>query len=201
MGVARQYCGTLGKVADIARWPSVCTGAVPEASCPLSWRLYLPQESIEVPERAAQLGLPEGMSYQSKTELALELIDEDRKWQVPVLPVIADSGYGNEFDFRQHLRQRHLPYAVGVRAEQCGLDRRSPSPVASSKTHRTSTTGSSARGGFAADQPDAGRYPRLLGQNRARWRRGWRSRAGRAFLRLWFGCPWMARAEAPRARR
>jgi len=113
VGVARQYCGTLGKVANCQLAVSLHWSSA-EASCPLSWRLYLPQEWIEDRQRAAQVRLPEGMSYQSKTDLALELIDQARKWQVPVLPVIADSGYGNEFDFRQHLRQRHLPYAVEV---------------------------------------------------------------------------------------
>jgi len=113
VGVARQYCGTLGKVANCQVAVSLHWSSA-EASCPLSWRLYLPQEWIEDRQRAAQVRLPEGMSYQSKTDLALELIDQARKWQVPVLPVIADSGYGNEFDFRQPLRQRHLPYAVEV---------------------------------------------------------------------------------------
>jgi len=103
VGVARQYCGTLGKVANCQVAVSLHWSSA-EASCPLSWRLDLPQEWIEDRQRAAQVRLPEGMSYQSKTDLALELIDQARKWQVPVLPVIADSGYGNEFDFRQHLR-------------------------------------------------------------------------------------------------
>jgi SRSO17 transposase len=113
VGVARQYCGTLGKVANCQVAVSLHWSSA-EASCPLSWRLYLPQEWIEDRQRAVQVRLPEGMSYQSKTELALELIDQARKWQVPVLPVIADSGYGNDFDFRQQLRRRDLPYAVEV---------------------------------------------------------------------------------------
>ncbi len=77
MGVARQYCGTLGKVANCQVAVSLHWSSA-EASCPLSWRLYLPQEWIEDRQRAAQVRLPEGMSYQSKTELALELIDQAR---------------------------------------------------------------------------------------------------------------------------
>jgi SRSO17 transposase len=113
VGVARQYCGTLGKVANCQVAVSLHWSSA-EASCPLSWRLYLPQEWIEDRQRAEQVKLPEGIRYQSKTELALELIDQARQWAVPVLPVIADSGYGNEFDFRQQLRQRDLPYVVEV---------------------------------------------------------------------------------------
>lgn len=113
VGVARQYCGTLGKVANCQVAVSLHWSSA-EASCPLSWRLYLPPEWIVDRQRAAQVKLPEGLTYQSKTALALELMDQARQWQIPVLPVIADSGYGNEFDFRQQLRQRDLPYAVEV---------------------------------------------------------------------------------------
>lgn len=113
VGVARQYCGTLGKIANCQVAVSLHWSSG-EASCPLSWQLYLPQEWIQDRERAAQVKLPEGISYRTKTELALGLIDQALKWQVPVLPVVADSFYGNDFEFRQQLRQRELPYAVAV---------------------------------------------------------------------------------------
>jgi len=113
VGVARQYCGTLGKVANCQvavslHWSSEA------ASCPLSWRLYLPQEWFEDAARAQEVKLPSGTVHQSKTELALEVIDEALAWELPVLPVVADSFYGNDFAFRQALRERHLPYAVQV---------------------------------------------------------------------------------------
>ena len=113
VGVARQYCGTLGKVANCQvavslHWSSEA------ASCPLSWRLYLPQEWFEDAARAQEVKLPSGTVHQSKTALALEVIDEALAWELPVLPVVADSFYGNDFAFRQALRERHLPYAVQV---------------------------------------------------------------------------------------
>jgi SRSO17 transposase len=113
VGVARQYCGALGKIANCQVAVSLHWSSA-EASCPLSWRLYLPKEWIEDRERAAQVKLPAGMTYQSKTELALGLIDQALAWQIPILPLVADSFYGNEFDFRQQLRQRHLSYVVEV---------------------------------------------------------------------------------------
>jgi SRSO17 transposase len=113
VGVARQYCGTLGKVANCQvavslHWSSET------ASCPLSWRLYLPQVWFEDGARAQEVKLPSGTVHQSKTELALEVIDQALAWELPVLPVVADSFYGNDFAFRQALRERHLPYAVQV---------------------------------------------------------------------------------------
>jgi len=44
----------------------------------------------------------------------LELIDQARQWKLPVLPVIGDSAYGNSFEFRAALRQRHCDYVMGV---------------------------------------------------------------------------------------
>ena len=113
VAVARQYCGALGKVANCQvavtlHWSSA------EASCPLGWRLYLPKAWIEDEKRAREVKLPEGLVYRSQTELALELIDQMLSWEVPRLPVVADSAYGNSFEFREQLRRRGLSYAVAV---------------------------------------------------------------------------------------
>jgi SRSO17 transposase len=113
VGVARQYCGALGKIANCQvalslHWSSG------EASCPLSWRLYLPEEWLEDRERALEVKLPESVGYKSKTALALELVDQALTWKIPPLPVIADSAYGNSFEFREALRQRQLHYVVAV---------------------------------------------------------------------------------------
>ncbi len=113
VGVTRQYCGALGKIANCQvavtlHWSSR------EASCPLGWRLYLPQEWVNDPERLAKVKAPAGIVYKSKSELALELIDQMSDWEVPRFPVVADSFYGNDFDFRQHLRSRQLSYVMAV---------------------------------------------------------------------------------------
>jgi SRSO17 transposase len=113
VGVARQYCGALGKIANCQvavslHW-STC-----EASCPLAWRLYLPQAWLDTPERRAEGKIPEDIRYRSKNELALDLVDQAVAWEVPRMPVVADSAYGNDFDFRAGLRERELHYAVAV---------------------------------------------------------------------------------------
>lgn len=113
VGVARQYCGALGKIANCQvavslHW-STC-----EASCPLAWRLYLPEAWLRTPARRAEGKIPADIGYRSKNELALELVDQVLAWAVPRLPVVADSAYGNDFDFRAGLRERGLHYAVAV---------------------------------------------------------------------------------------
>jgi len=111
VGVARQYCGTLGKVANCQVAVSLHWSSA-ESSCPILWRLYLPKGWLADAERAAEVKLPPGLAYRSKTELALEVLDRALGWELPRLPVVADSFYGNDFGFRQALRERGLPYAV-----------------------------------------------------------------------------------------
>ncbi len=113
VGVARQYCGALGKVANCQVAVSLHWSSG-EASCPLGWRLYLPRPWIEDRERAQEVRLPEGLAYRSQKELALELVDQMLSWDLPRLPVVADSAYGNDFDFREQLRRRKLSYVMAV---------------------------------------------------------------------------------------
>jgi SRSO17 transposase len=113
VGVARQYCGALGKVANCQVAVSLHWSTA-QMSCPLSWRLYLPRLWLEDPHRRALGKIPADQVYRSKTELALELIDQALQWEVPRLPVVADSAYGNDFEFRAALRQRGLAYGVAV---------------------------------------------------------------------------------------
>ena len=116
VGVGRQYCGALGKVANCQvavtlHWSSG------EASCPLGWRLFVPQKWFEDAERAAEVKLPPDLTFRSKPELACELLDQVLGWGVPPLPLVTDSFYGDSYDFRQQLQQRQLKYVVTVEPE------------------------------------------------------------------------------------
>jgi len=113
VGVARQYCGALGKIANCQVAVSLHWSTA-EMSCPVLWRLYLPRAWLENPERRAAGKIPAAVEYQSKNQLALALLDQAIAWDLPPLPVVADSAYGNDFDFRQALRERGLHYAVAV---------------------------------------------------------------------------------------
>jgi SRSO17 transposase len=54
------------------------------------------------------------VKFQTKWQLALELIDEAQKWGLRCGVVLADAGYGEVTEFRQGLETRQLPYAVGI---------------------------------------------------------------------------------------
>jgi SRSO17 transposase len=113
VGVVRQYCGTLGKIANCQVAVSLHWSSA-EANCPISWGLYLPKQWLKDEERTREVKLPSGTVYRSKTQLALEAVDQALAWGLPSLPVVADSAYGNDFSFRQALRERHHQYAVQV---------------------------------------------------------------------------------------
>jgi len=113
VGVARQYCGALGKTANCQVAVSVHLGT--DSGCvPLSWELYLPSEWTDDRERRKEVGIPDEIPYRSKNELALRAVDRILGWGVGRRVVLADSGYGNSFEFREALRERQLPYCVQV---------------------------------------------------------------------------------------
>lgn len=116
VGVARQYCGALGKTANCQVSVTLDLGTE-EASTPLDWALYLPKQWIEDPVRREKAGIPEQITFRTKPELALDLIDNVRRWGLKDHLVLADSAYGDTYEFRQGLRERKLDYVVQVSGE------------------------------------------------------------------------------------
>jgi len=113
VGVARQYCGALGKTANCQVAVTLDLGTE-ESSTPLDWALYLPEQWIKDPVRRKAAGVPEEIIFKTKTELALDLIDEVKGWGLQGRLVLADSAYGDGFEFRKGLRDRGLDYVVQV---------------------------------------------------------------------------------------
>ena len=110
VGVAPQYCGALGKVANCQVGVSV-HAATDEASCPLDWRLFLP-EDWDDDERRRRARVPDGEGHRPKWKLALEAIDELAAWGLAPPVVLADAGYGDVTGFRTGLEERNLAYVV-----------------------------------------------------------------------------------------
>jgi len=113
VGVARQYCGALGKTANCQVAVTLDLGTE-ESSTPLDWALYLPEPWIRDPLRRKESGIPDEITFKTKTELALGLIDEVRGWGLQNRLVLADSAYGDTYKFRYGLRSRELNYVVQV---------------------------------------------------------------------------------------
>jgi SRSO17 transposase len=113
VGVARQYCGQVGKQENcrVAVSLSVSTH---HASLPIAWRLYLPESWASDRERRKETGVPREISFQTKPAIALAQIRQAVEQGIPPAPVLADSAYGNETRFREGITELHLRYAVGV---------------------------------------------------------------------------------------
>jgi SRSO17 transposase len=118
VGVQRQYTGTLGKRANCQLGVSV--NAVTEhASCPLDWRLFLPERWDEpaMATRRAACHLPEQVHHRPKWQLVVDMLDELAGWQLSPPVLLADSGYGEVGAFRWALDARQVAYVLEVRAD------------------------------------------------------------------------------------
>jgi SRSO17 transposase len=113
VGVARQYCGQLGKQDNCQVAVSLSLASA-EGSVPIAWRLYLPQEWASDPERRKKAYVPAEIEFATKPQIALEQIREAKAAGVPVGVVLADAGYGNDTHFRESLGELGLKYCVGV---------------------------------------------------------------------------------------
>ncbi len=113
VGVARQYCGQVGKQENcrVAVSLSVTTKT---ASLPVAWRLYLPESWAQDKERCETVGVPEEIRFETKPAIALQQIRGAVEEGIPAAPVVGDAGYGNDTRFREALTEWGLPYVLGV---------------------------------------------------------------------------------------
>src|SRR3954447_17810870 len=115
VGVARQYSGTLGRVDNCQVGVSI-NAASDAASCPLDWRIFLPEVWDDDEERRRKAHVPDDVRHREKWRLALDMIDELGEWGLVSPLIAADAGYG------------------GVTASREGVDDREPLYVAKIKT-------------------------------------------------------------------
>lgn len=112
VGVARQYSGTLGKIAN-------CQVAVTAAlwSDAQAWflgaKLYLSEAWLTADQRS-RARIPSTVGFHEKWRLALRLLRQVRAAKIRVTAVLADAEFGDNSQLREYLHRAHLAYAVGI---------------------------------------------------------------------------------------
>jgi SRSO17 transposase len=114
VGVARQYCGALGKVANcqaIVTWHFTNSNAI---HYPLLGQLYLPESWTADPKRLQRAGVPEAnFIFRKKWQIALDLLDQMPE-EVVYEAVAMDAGYGEIREFLGELDKRQVRFVAQV---------------------------------------------------------------------------------------
>lgn len=113
VGVARQYCGALGKVANcqVAVTAALWTG---HRAWPVGALLYLPEAWMGDAARRAAARIPAALRFQEKWRLALTLVRRARAAGLTLTAVVADAEYGDNSTVRRLLHRVGIPYAFGI---------------------------------------------------------------------------------------
>ena len=115
VGVARQYCGQVGKQENcrVAVSLSVTTE---QDSMPVAFQLYLPEVWANDSQRPQKAGVPQEIPFRTKPEIALGQIRRAIERGIPKGVVLADAGYGIDTNFRTQLTRMELPYVMGIQS-------------------------------------------------------------------------------------
>lgn len=119
VGVARQYIGQVGKIANgqVGVFASLCNG---EQVGLLQGRLYLPHEWVDDKKRCTKAGIPPTEQiYRTKPELAVEIL-KTLPSQIMYDWVGGDCIYGNSLVLRQYLYNKKQTFVLDV-GEELGV--------------------------------------------------------------------------------
>ena len=114
-GVTRQYCGRLGKVANCQAGMFLAYVS-PLGRALVDKRLYLPESWTSDEDRCAAAGVPEERrGYRSKTQLALEILEETlARGHLEAGWVAGDDAFGMSPSFREGLAALGMRYVLDV---------------------------------------------------------------------------------------
>lgn len=113
VGVQRQYTGSAGKVTNCQIGVSLAAATSSE-QIPVDFELYLPTCWADDLQRRHEARIPDSVTFKTKIELALEMIERAVQNGIPGSVLLADSAYGDSTDFRNAVRKLGLDFAVGV---------------------------------------------------------------------------------------
>src|SRR6266480_7163732 len=115
VGVARQYCGELGK-QDNCQVAVTLSITNHDASLPVAYQLYLPKEWAGDRPRRRKVGIPDEICFKTKPEIALAQIRWACEAGLPRGAVLMDAGYGVDTDLRTSITGLGLSYVAGIQS-------------------------------------------------------------------------------------
>jgi len=115
VGVKHQYCGQRGKQANCQVAVSLSI-ANHHASLPIAYRLYLPKEWAEDRARRKKAHVPEGVTFKTKPQIALEQLRVARQAGVPVGAALMDAAFGSDARLRTGITELGLSYVAGIQS-------------------------------------------------------------------------------------
>jgi SRSO17 transposase len=112
-GVGLQYCGATGQVENcqVGVFLSYRTSG---GHSLIDRELYLPADWCEDPDRSRAAGIPESVRFQTKPELAVQMMERLFQEKLPMSWVVADTVYGGNLDLRNWLEAHQYPYVLAV---------------------------------------------------------------------------------------
>ena len=114
VGVKRQYSGTAGKIEN-CQVGTFLSYATPKGHVFLDRRLYLPEEWCNDAERRTQAKVPEDVSFQTKPEQAMAMLEQAWQAGVPMRWVAGDEVYGDATELRDLVARHGRWYVLAVR--------------------------------------------------------------------------------------
>jgi len=113
VGVACQYSGTLGKVGN-CQIAECCLYTDIKYTWPVNARLYLPESWTSDSDRMKRAKVPETITFKTKPQIALELLDQANSMGIKHNIILGDSFYGRDNTFIEGLEARGETYALSV---------------------------------------------------------------------------------------
>jgi SRSO17 transposase len=114
VGVARQYCGAQGKVANCQ--VAVSTALLAEGlAWPTTLELYLPEAWLDEPQRDSAR-IPPSITFREKWRIALAHIRTVMKAGVTLTAIVGDADYGSAARFRAGVERLGLTYVLAIRS-------------------------------------------------------------------------------------
>jgi len=116
-GVKRQYSGTAGRIEN-CQIGVFLSYASAKGHAPLDRRLYVPEDWFQDPERCRKAGVPETVTFQTKPQMALEMIQAATAAGVSYRWVTGDCVYGDYRAIRLWLEEKYKCYVLCVSGKE-----------------------------------------------------------------------------------